>query len=104
MREIVKPIFSIWTGLVLLGLYGPFFAMAVLSFTGSQGQMTFPLIDPGVYWYKFMFGLVEHPFSDPVSEQYGGALFRSLVVALIVFDIPSHALITTSALPVKRTI
>jgi len=84
MREIVKPIFSIWTGLVLLGLYGPFFAMAVLSFAGPQGQMTFPLKDPGVYWYKFMFGLIERATSDPVSEQYGGALLRSLIIAAIV--------------------
>ena len=96
MREIVKPIFSIWTGLVLLGLYGPFFIMAVLSFTGPQGQMTFPLKDPGVYWYKFMFGLIERHVSDPVSEQYGGALFRSLIVALIVTVI-STILALTSA-------
>jgi putative spermidine/putrescine transport system permease protein len=83
-REVVKPIFSIWTILILIGLYGPFFVMAILSFTGPQGNMTFPLRNVGVYWWKYLFGLTEHLVADPVSEQYGGSLFRSLIIALIV--------------------
>jgi len=83
-RDAVKLIFGIWTLLVLLGLYGPFFVMAILSFTGRHGSMTFPLRDPGLIWYRFIFGMDVPGLYDPIAQHYGGSLIRSLIVALIV--------------------
>lgn len=83
-RDIIKPLFGAWTFLVLLGLYGPFFVMATLSFTGQHGSMTFPLKDAGLFWYKFMFGMDAHGIHDPIAQHYVGSLFRSLIIALIV--------------------
>lgn len=82
--DVVKPIFGIWTLLVLLGLYGPFFVMATLSFTGRHGSMTFPMKDPGLFWYRFIFGMEASGPHDPIAQHYGGALVRSLSVGLIV--------------------
>lgn len=86
-RDTLKYVFSVWTAIVLLGLYLPFIIMTILSFTGPKGNMTFPLENPGLYWYKFLLFGTEVPGatqSDPVATYYGGALFRSVVIALIV--------------------
>lgn len=83
-RDAVKPILGIWTLLVLLGLYGPFFVMGILSFTGRHGSMTFPMKDPGLFWYRFIFGMDVAGLYDPIAQHYGGALIRSLIVALTV--------------------
>lgn len=80
----VKVILIVWTVLLLIGLYGPFFVMTALSFTGRSGSMTFPLNEPGLFWYRYMFGQDVPGLADPIADQYGGALLRSLILAILV--------------------
>ncbi|AUC52116.1 MAG: ABC transporter permease [Sagittula sp.] len=42
-------------GLFLLFLYGPTITIAILSFQGPQGGLTFPMNGTSVYWFKDLF-------------------------------------------------
>jgi putative spermidine/putrescine transport system permease protein len=65
---------GIYFGLILLFLYGPIIIMAVLSFQGPQGGMTFPLKGVSLHWWQRLFG-------ERASE-LGAAIVRTLVVAV----------------------
>ena len=42
---------GLYFGLILLFLYGPIIVMAMLSFQGPQGGMTFPLRGVSLHWW-----------------------------------------------------
>lgn len=60
--------------LILLFLYGPIIVMAMLSFQGPQGSMTFPLKGLSLYWWQRL-------FTERAAE-LGPAITRTLVVAV----------------------
>lgn len=74
-----------WTFYVLAGLftlfvlflYGPMITIYILSFQGPRGGLVFPLRDPGLTWFKALFGQAR-------TGDVGGAFSRSLPLALFV--------------------
>ena len=47
---------GIYFGLILLFLYGPIIVMAILSFQGPNGGMTFPMQGFSLHWWGMLFG------------------------------------------------
>ena len=76
-RAWVKALFGSYYGLFLLFIYGPMFAMFVLSFQGRRGGTSFPMRGVSLHWW----GKLLEPSS--VGDMQG-ALVRSLILALIV--------------------
>ena len=64
----------LYFGLILLFLYGPIIVMALLSFQGPQGGMTFPLKGVSLHWWQRLFG--------ERAAELGDAIVRTLVVAV----------------------
>jgi putative spermidine/putrescine transport system permease protein len=60
--------------LILLFLYGPIIVMAVLSFQGPEGGMTFPMRGLSFHWWGRLFG--------ERAAELGPAIVRTLVVAV----------------------
>jgi putative spermidine/putrescine transport system permease protein len=60
--------------LILLFLYGPIIVMAMLSFQGPQGSMTFPMKGLSLFWWQRL-------FTERAAE-LGSAITRTLVVAV----------------------
>ena len=50
-----KPLLAIYFVLFLLFLYGSLIVMAVLSFTGPLGGISFPLSGTSVYWWEALY-------------------------------------------------
>lgn len=46
---------ALYFGLILLFLYGPILIMALLSFQGPQGGMTFPVRGVSLHWWRQLF-------------------------------------------------
>jgi putative spermidine/putrescine transport system permease protein len=64
---------SVYFALILLFLYGPIIIMAILSFQGPEGGMTFPMRGLSLYWWGRLFG--------ERATELGPAIVRTLVVA-----------------------
>src|SRR4051812_35170352 len=64
-------------GLFVLFLYGPTLTIIVLSFQGPDGGLTFPMNGVSLHWFA-------HLFETQAVGDFGGALARSLLLALIV--------------------
>jgi putative spermidine/putrescine transport system permease protein len=65
---------GIYFGLILLFLYGPIIVMAIISFQGPQGGMTFPMQGVSLHWWGRLFG--------ERATELGPAIVRTLVVAV----------------------
>jgi putative spermidine/putrescine transport system permease protein len=64
---------SIYFALILLFLYGPIIIMAILSFQGPEGGMTFPMRGLSLHWWGRLFG--------ERATELGPAIVRTMVVA-----------------------
>jgi putative spermidine/putrescine transport system permease protein len=79
-RLFSKSIFSVYYILFVLFIYGPMFAMFILSFQGRRGGTTFPMRGTSFYWW--------HKLIEPSTVgDMQGAMGRSLILALIVMVI-----------------
>ncbi len=65
---------SLYFVLILLFLYGPIIIMAILSFQGPEGGMTFPMRGLSLYWWGRLFG--------ERAAELGPAIVRTLVIAV----------------------
>ncbi len=63
--------------LFVLVLYGPTLTIVVLSFQGPDGGLTFPMNGVSLQWFTRL-------FETQAVGDFGGALTRSLLLALIV--------------------
>jgi len=64
-------------GLFLVFLYGPTITIAILSWQGPLGGLTFPLVEPSAHWFGQLFAV------QRVGD-IGGSLTRSLLLASMV--------------------
>ena len=79
-RTLVKAGFGVYFGIFLLFVYGPMFAMFILSFQGRRGGTSFPMRGVSLYWWEKL-------IQPSTVGDLQGALVRSLVLALIVMVI-----------------
>ena len=79
-KATVKTGFSIYYAVFLLFIYGPMFAMFVLSFQGRRGGTSFPMRGLSLHWWQ---KLIEPSTVGDLQ----GALGRSLILAIIVMVI-----------------
>lgn len=76
-RAAVKTLFSSYYVLFLLFIYGPMFAMFILSFQGRRGGTSFPMRGFSLYWWNKLL--------EPSSVgDLQGAMLRSIILALAV--------------------
>ena len=79
-RAAVKTLFSSYYVVFLLFIYGPMFAMFILSFQGRRGGTSFPMRGASLYWWSKLL--------EPSSVgDMQGAMLRSIILALIVMVI-----------------
>src|SRR3954470_17599803 len=64
-------------GLFILFLYGPTVTIAVLSFQGPDGGLTFPMNGVSLHWFARL-------FATQAVGDLGGALRRTFLLALMV--------------------
>ncbi len=64
-------------GLYVLFLYGPTVTIAVLSFQGPNGGLTFPMNGGSLHWFANL-------FQPPMVGDFGGSVKRSLLLGLMV--------------------
>ena len=64
-------------GLFLLFLYGPTLTIAILSFQGPQGGLTFPMNGVSLHWYRDL-------FQEQAVGDIWGSFSRSVVLGLMV--------------------
>ena len=76
----IKTGYSVYYFVFVLFIYGPMFAMFVLSFQGRRGGTSLPMRGVSLYWWE---KLIE---PSTVGDMQG-ALLRSLILALIVMVI-----------------
>ena len=76
----IKGGFSVYYVIFLVFIYGPMFAMFVLSFQGRRGGTSFPMRGVSLHWWE---KLIEPSTVGDLQ----GALMRSLILALIVMVI-----------------
>ena len=76
----IKSGYSVYFFIFVLFIYGPMFAMFVLSFQGRRGGTSFPMRGVSLYWWE---KLIE---PSTVGDMQG-AMMRSLILALIVMVI-----------------
>ena len=79
-KALIKTLFSGYYILFIIFIFGPMFAMFVLSFQGRLAGTNFPMRSYGFYWWK---KLIE----PSVVGDMQGALLRSIILALIVMVI-----------------
>ena len=79
-RAGVKAGFSIYYAIFLVFIFGPMIAMFVLSFQGQRGGTSFPMRGFSFYWWGKL-------FEPSAVGDLQGAMFRSLILALIVMVI-----------------
>ena len=63
--------------LFVLFLYGPTLTIAILSFQGPEGGLTFPMRGVSVHWFANL-------FQTQAVGDFAGSLSRSLLLALVV--------------------
>ena len=79
-RAAVKTLFSSYYVLFLLFIYGPMFAMFILSFQGRRGGTSFPMRGFSLHWWNKLL--------EPSSVgDLQGAMLRSIILALVVMVI-----------------
>ena len=66
--------------LFVLFLYGPTLTILILSFQGPDGGLTFPMRGVSLHWFVNL-------FQPQMVGDFGGALRRSLALALIVMGL-----------------
>jgi putative spermidine/putrescine transport system permease protein len=66
--------------LFVLFLYGPMFAIYILSFQGPNGGLTFPMNGVSLQWFAALF--VQHRTGD-----FAGSFLRSLLLAILVLGL-----------------
>lgn len=76
----VKAGFSVFYAVFLLFVYGPMFAMFVLSFQGRRGGTSFPMRGFSFYWWERLAG-------PSAVGDLKESLVRSLILAVIVMII-----------------
>ncbi len=76
----VKAGFSVYYAVFLLFVYGPMFAMFVLSFQGRRGGTSFPMRGLSFYWWERLAG-------PSAVGDLKGSLGRSLILAIVVMII-----------------
>ena len=79
-RTLVKSGFGVYFAIFLVFIYGPMFAMFILSFQGKRGGTSFPMKGVSLFWWE---KLIE---PSTVGDMKG-ALLRSIILALIVMVI-----------------
>lgn len=79
-RAVIKSGFSVYYVIFLVFIYGPMFAMFVLSFQGPRGGTSLPMRGFSFYWWE---KLIE----PSTVGDLRGSLARSLILALIVMVI-----------------
>lgn len=67
-------------GLFVLFLYGPTITIAILSFQGPEGGLTFPLRGTSLAWYRSL-------FEKQAVGDFGGSFLRSLSLAAMVMTL-----------------
>ena len=72
--------FAIYYGIFLLFIYGPMFAMFILSFQGRRGGTSFPMRGWSLHWWE---KLIEPSTVGDLQ----GSLMRSLILAVMVMII-----------------
>ncbi|MFP6705590.1 MAG: ABC transporter permease [Alphaproteobacteria bacterium] len=76
----VKTGFSVYYGIFLMFIYGPMFAMFVLSFQGRRGGTSFPMRGFSLYWWNKL-------LEPSTVGDMQGAMGRSIILALMVMVI-----------------
>jgi putative spermidine/putrescine transport system permease protein len=76
-----KRILAAYFCLFLLFLYGPMLVMAVLSFQGPQGGISFPMRGVSLYWWE---ALLTGPRSGQIRETATRSLQLGVVVGILV--------------------
>jgi putative spermidine/putrescine transport system permease protein len=76
----VKAGFSIYYVIFLLFIYGPMFAMFILSFQGRRGGTSFPMRGYSLYWWNKL-------LEPSTVGDMQGAMGRSIILALMVMVI-----------------
>ena len=76
----VKTGFSIYNVIFLSFIYGPMFAMFVLSFQGRRGGTSFPMRGVSLYWWEKL-------LEPSTVGDMQGAMGRSIILALMVMVI-----------------
>ena len=64
-------------GAFVVFLYGPIFAVVVLSFQGPDGGLTFPMRGASVHWFGKL-------FEQQMVGDFEGSFLRSMTLALVV--------------------
>ena len=68
--------------LFLIFLYGPSVLMAVLSFQGPKGGMTFPIREFSFHWFREV-------FNPTYIGSFGAPFWRSIILAIVVMVLTS---------------
>lgn len=68
---------SIFFAMFVLFLYGPTITIAILSFQGPQGSLTFPMRGVSLHWFQNL-------FETQMVGDFAGSIGRSLMLALMV--------------------
>ena len=76
----MKAGFGVYFGIFLIFVYGPMFAMFILSFQGRRGGTSFPMRGFSFHWWEKL-------IQPSAVGDLQGALARSLVLALVVMVI-----------------
>jgi putative spermidine/putrescine transport system permease protein len=79
-RARVKAGLSVYYVMFLVFIYGPMFAMFVLSFQGPRGGVTFPMRGISLHWWQAL-------LQPSIVGDLRSALARSLILAIIVMVI-----------------
>ena len=77
----------------LVFLFATMIVMAILSFQGPQGQLTFPMHGFGTYWFRALF---DSSLSGSQADAIKSAALKSVYVALVVGAIVAILSLTTS--------
>lgn len=70
-------ILSVFFGLFLLFLYGPTITIAILSFQGPGGGLTFPMRGTSLHWFRDL-------FEQQAVGDIWGSFWRSITLGLMV--------------------
>ncbi len=65
----------------LIFLFAPMIVMAILSFQGPKGQLTFPMQGFGTYWFRALF---DSSLSGSQAEAIKSSALTSLYLAIVV--------------------
>ena len=72
-------VLAVFFGVFVLFLYGPTITIAILSFQGPQGGLTFPMNGVSTYWFRDL-------FQQQAVGDIWGAFGRSFVLGVLVMS------------------